>query len=616
MRCMMPEQLIGACKAAGLKVTKNDAIKDMLCTYGIIKEYQILHPRTQEPFEVNIADIEDVAYNPESKKIMLTMIDGSEFTLKGMFEYDDSGDVIINTTRMPKEQSELDDIFDLVYPDIESKLYYDVLAEQGMVDPTLFNITDELDIKEGQQFVPYTDEMVPFYYDSLERRLRKMGFTGKCPTDKVRDMVLKKRMLQQKRNLFLEWVTSHKWDGKPRMRRWFMDGLGAEAPALTPEEEERYIGDATENWFKGAIMRMHREGKVEVVPVLIGGEGIGKGNFLKYTAGWGPEWYAETSLSLEGPGAEEKFMESIKGAIIVELSESIQFTTVKGTELLKTFVSKTRDKRRKAYAREPTVSIRRFVLAATSNRNNVFLDVGGGSRRYYPFYCNPNKAINAFDPTYQVIGRYEVEQVWAEAYEEFMKDPLKDPFPSKEAAELASIMQEYGTVENTNVNRIEEWLNDPSNGYSEVGATISKEEIYYNILGVSIKDHGVIPVMAEQTYTEWTNIQKCWRKLPKTLVRGNKRKKNVFERIYREEEVQVKRRANMVNVLPGHETEFVDVKRIMRERALEYGYSKFDDPFPTTGLTPEIIAELCDQGYIYESSLDNETPHYFVYMMP
>ena len=624
---MDKELFLNRCKASGLRVSTEGTIKDVLCTYGTVRENQIFN-QSNEPYEFRIEDIEEIEYDADTRSLSFKLIDNSKTRIKGEFEHDDEGAIIINTTRMPKEQSELDDLFEILFPDLDDKLYYDVLTEQGMVDPSLFNIRQE-ELEElgveylGKQFVPYSDDIVPFYYDTLERRLRALGFTGKCPVDKVRDMVLKKKFLERKRNLFLEWVKyedydgdrikPRKWDGVPRMRRWFMDGIGAEAPALTPEEEELYIGDATENWFTGLIARMHREAKVEIVPVLIGGEGIGKGNFLRYTAGWNDEWFTDTSLQLEGNNAEEKFLEGIKGSVIVELSESTQFTTVKGTELLKTFVSKTRDKRRKAYAREVTVSIRRFVLVATSNRNNIFLDVGGGSRRYYPFYCNPNKAINAFDPTYKQIGRYDLEQVWAEAYEKFLKDPQKDPFPSQKAAELAAIMQEYGTVENTNVNKVDAWLNDPLNGLTEVGSIVTKAEIYFGALGVAINDAGVIPIMAAQVFREWTDIQKCWRKLPKNVKRGGKTLKDAFERIYTEEDIGTKRRANMVNVVPGQEKFFVDVTGIMRDRAKIYGYSKFDDPFPTDGLSMDQVAALCDAGLIYQSSGNGK---YYVYTMP
>lgn len=624
---MNRDAFVNACKASGLRLSKDGTLKDMLCSYGIAEE-DTLSDMDRAPYDFCYEDIDSIEYDPDTRNLVLRLIDKSKVRIKGEFEHDDDGAIIINTTKMPKEQSELDDLFEVIYPDLEDKLYYDILTEQGMVDPSLFNVPEDalsIETKKQQKgrFMPYNDDMVPFYYDTLERRLRGLGFTGKCPTDKVRDMVLKKKFLEHKRNLFLEWVKFEdydgdrkiplKWDGKPRVRRWFWDGLGARAPALMSlDDQMAYVGDATENWFKAIIMRMYREGKSEVVPVLIGGEGMGKGNFLKFTLGYHLDWFMDTSASLEGPGQEEKFLDGIKGCVIVELSESTQFATVKGTELLKTFVSKTRDKRRKAYAREVTLSIRRFNLIATSNRNNIFLDVGGGTRRYFPFYCDPNHAIIAFDPNNHDFNIEEVRQLWAEAHEMFMESPDKDPFPTQKAAELAAIMQEYGTVENTNVNKIDVWLNDELNGLTEVGSIVTEEEIYWGALGISLKDAGVVPIMATQIYREWTNIQKCWRKLPKTFKIKGKAVKNAFERIYTEEDLGVKRRANMVNVVPGQEKFFIDVKGIMRERAAIYQYSKFDDYFPTDGLSMEQVGALCDEGYIYQSS-DGK---YYVFRMP
>lgn len=621
---MDKDTFLNKCKANGLWVTKNGTIKDALCSYGTVGEGQIMNSNS-DPYDFRMEDVEDISYDSEMKYLVMRLIDNSNFRIKGEFEHDEDGALIINATRMPREQSELDDLFLAIFPDLDEKLYYDVLTEQGMVDPTLFNIPQEsleLD-KQGKQFIPYDDDMVTFYYDILERRLRGMGLQGRCPTNTVRDMVLKKKMLERKRNLFLEWVKYEdydgerkiplKWDGKPRVRKWFWDGLGARAPALEDEEDQlAYIGDATENWFKSIIMRMYREGKAEVVPVLIGGEGMGKGNFLRFTLGGHQDWFIDTSASLEGPGQEEKFLEGVKGCVIVELSESTQFSTVKGTELLKTFVSKTRDKHRKAYARESTVSIRRFTMIATSNRNNIFLDVGGGTRRYFPFYCDPNHAILAFDPNNPEFNLYEVRQVWAEAHEMFMKDPQRDPFPTQRAAELAAIMQEYGTVENTNVNKIDAWLDDEDNHLTEVGSIVTKEEIFFGALGISLRDAGVVPVMAAQIYREWTDVQKCWCKLHGGVKKNGKVFKTAFQRVYTEDDQKVKRRANMVNVIPGQEGRFVDVKGIMRERASLYGYSKFDDPFPTEGLSMDMVAALADAGYIYQSS----NGMYYVFQMP
>ena len=605
---------ITACKGAGLKVSKTGDITDGLRVYGNIGTERV-ERINGEPYDFILEDTDAVRFVREDKTVEVTLIDGSTVCLKGEFETAEDGSYIMPTTRMPASQSELDDLMDILFPGIDEKLYFDVLSEQGMVDPTLFEIEPEV----AERFVPLTDEMFPFYYDCMERRLRGLGLEGRFPSRETRDLVLKKRMLEHKRNLFLEWVqyqedgTPRVWDGTPRMRSWFMTGIGATAPPLWETgQEEQYIGDMTEAWFIGGISRMFKETKVEVVPVLIGGEGIGKGNFLRYTAGYNDDWFIDTSASLEGPGAEERMMEGIRGCVIVELSESTQFSTAKGAELLKTFVSKSRDKRRKAYARESSVSIRRFILVATSNKNNVFLDVGGGNRRYFPVYCDPNKAEAIFDPKYKIKGRYEVEQVWAEALYRYQQDPNANSYISKETAELAAIMQEYGTVENTNVNMIDEWLNDPVNGYSEVGAHISKEEIFYEILGVATGGAGVIPTSAEYAFKQWADIQKCWRKLSKAIRIQGKVTRHVYERVYTAEDIKIKRRANMVNIIPGQEEGFIDVVGIVRRRAKKYGFAKFDDPFPTDGLTQEEIDAILDRGYIY--SVDGKS--FYLVSMP
>lgn len=585
-----------ACRAQGLRVTKAGDIRDLVCTYGKIETDSIVDVVAETRYDFAITDVEKVSWNKGTRQLDLTLIDDSVFTIKGEFERDEDGAIIVDNTHMPTSQSELDDIFDILFPGIDDAMYWDVLSEQGMINPRIF----DMDVEFSAEFIPLVDDVYPFYYDKMERRLRELRFEGRFPSREIRDLVLKKRLLEHKRNLFLEWVESHPWDGVPRMRRWFIEGIGATCNgALSADEEERYLGDATEAWFLSGIQRMFCEAKSEVVPVLIGGEGMGKGNFLRYTAGYNDEWFIDTSAPLDGPGAEERMLEGIRGCVIVELSESTQFSTIKGAELLKTFVSKSRDKRRKAYAREATISIRRFLLVATSNKNNVFLDVGGGNRRYFPMYCNPNQATRAYDPKYKQVGREDVEQVWAEALAKYKSDPNANTYLTKETAELAAIMQEYGTVENTNVNMIDEWLNDPVNGYTDIGARISREDIFFQVLGISTAGAGVIPTSAEYAFTQWSDIQKCWRKLSKAVRIGGKVTRHVYERIYTAEEIRAKRRSNMVNILPGHEDAFIDVVGLVRKRAMVYGYKKLDDPFPIDGLTQKELEAILDAGYIY-----------------
>jgi hypothetical protein len=286
----------------------------------------------------------------------------------------------------------------------------------------------------------------------------------------------------------------------------------------------------------------------------------------------------------------------------VELSESTQFSTPKGAELLKTFVSKTEDQCRKAYASFQTTSVRRFTLVATSNQNNVFLDTGGGNRRYFPMYCDPDRAILPFDPKYKQIGRYDMEQVWAEAMHMYRNNPNADAFLSKEVAELAAIMQEYGTRENPSITLIDEYLDDPMNGYTEIGSRISKQIILRDILRVD--PDCLIPRSAEYAYTTWTNIQKCWKKHHKTARINGRPSSSVYVRIHTPEEIMEKKRSNMVNVRPDEMENFVDVVGIIRSRALKYRYKKPGDPFPIEGLSEKEIGALITAGYIYESNLN------------
>lgn len=583
------------CIGLGLDVTKTGLIKDDNYDYGVVNS-RYVQAMDGSLRALDLNGITELKYNESQHTLALTYADGTISTIEGARGLREDIPSIVRMSAMPTCLMELNSVIDVLFPGIDEKLYFDVLNEQIAFDPTLFNLPPT---QSGRPLL-FGDEYVPMYLLQLQTRLRDQGFTGRrYPSKEVCLDTLKYRAFRNPRNLFREWLESLTWDGKPRLRRWFMDGLGATAPPL--EEggcDKLYLESATEAWFLGTVRRQYEPTKVEVVPVFIGGEGIGKGNFLRYTAGYNDAWFIDTSASLEGQGAEQKFLESIRGRVIVELSESTQFSTVKGAELLKSFVSKTEDQCRKAYAAFQTTSIRRFTLVATSNQNNIFLDTGGGNRRYFPMYCDPNRAILPFDPKYRQIGRYAMEQVWAEAMHLFRTDPHADAFISKEVAELAAVMQEYGTRENPAISLIDDWLNDPLNGYAEIGSRITKQLIFRKILHVD--PDSLIPRSAEYAYNTWTSIQKCWRKHRKTARVEGTPSNAVYERIHTPDEIMEKRRSNMVNVRPDELDTFIDVVGIMRSRAFKYGYKKPGDEFPIDDLSDEILDALLTSGYIYE----------------
>lgn len=581
------------CVGMGLWVSKAGLIYDDDYDYCALKGDHVDtfgKDRKSHPLK----GIKEISYTQNDHALTLTYSQSEKVTLHGVKLSSRDNVVLSQMAVMPSTMRELNSVIDVLFPEIDDKLFFDVLNEQIAFNPSLLGLDSGDDTP-----IMFNDEHVPTYILKLQNRLFEEGFIGKRPPAKEVCLdVLKYRAFKNQRNLFREWLESLKWDGKPRMRRWFIDGLGVTAPALEPiGRDQAYLEAATEAWFMGTIGRQYKATKVEVVPVFIGGEGIGKGNFLRYTAGYNDAWFIDTSASLEGAGAEQKFLESIRGRIIVELSESTQFSTPKGAELLKAFVSKTEDQCRKAYAAFQTTSVRRFTLVATSNLHDVFIDTGGGNRRYFPMYCDPDKAILPFDPTNRVIGRTTMEQVWAEALHTYRTNSGATTFVSKETAELAAIMQDYGTQEDSSANLIEEWLEDPVNGYTERGALISKQTIIRDILHCD--PYSLLPRGAEFAFNAWTRIQKCWRKLPKPTRIDGKTSRTVYERIHIPDDFKEKKRSNMVNVRPEDIADFIDVVGIMRSGARKFGFSKTGDEFPTGWLSEEEVEALRNEGYIY-----------------
>lgn len=596
------------CLDFGLQVTEGGIVKDDVNDYCLLRPNLVQLPGN-EMRTYMLDAIQNISYMDAMHTLTLYLIDGTSVELKDSKFTESDTAALMGMSAMPTCILELDAVMPALFPGIDDLLYFDVLNEQMAFYPSFLTGQPHT---EDEKPILFDDNYVPEYLFTVQKRLRDLGFTGKrYPSKEICIDTLKRRAWNKQRNLFKEWLETLKWDGTPRLKRWFIDGLGVTAPPLEEYgKDQKYLEAATEAWFLGAVSRQYQPTKVEIVPVLIGGEGIGKGNFLRYTAGYRDEWFIDTSATLKGVGAEQKFLDGIRGRIIVELSESVQFSTKEDVELLKTFVSKTEDQSRKPYAMFSTSCPRRFSLIATSNQNNIFLDTGGGNRRYFPMYCNPDRAILPYDPKFKKIGRTTMEQVWAEAVHIFKTNPYAGSFMTKELAELAAIMQEYSTRENTAVTTIDDWLDDPMHGYDEIGSRVSKKIILTQIFGI---DPSVgIPKQVAYTYQNWMNIQKCWRKVTSPMRIGNEVTRSGYERIYTKEDLKEKRRSNMVNVLPGHESEFVDVVGIIRKRAKIYRFSKEGDRFPTDGLTSEEIDALCKQGYIYLDSINT----YCLAMMP
>ena len=315
-------------------------------------------------------------------------------------------DVFVTSVRsMPLATSELNDIFEELFPDCDDQLFFDELKERNVMDMAMLDRP-----QEGQQ--PFTDDVIALYHEAVQIRLRDLGCQGRFPSKDVMDEVLTIRTHDHRRNPFREWMESHEWDGVPRVRTWFRDLFGATAPPLTGADEEKYLGDASEIWFCMVVRRQYDEHRMDVVPVLMGDQGIGKGLAIKYMAG-ADMWYKDTNVDVKDAA---RFLDSVRGKIVVELSESRQIRN-SDSELMKSFISQEVDQIRKPYAKYEGDFPRHFGLIATTNLTNIFTDVTG-NRRYFPMFCDGTKHSIKFSID-RSVGQYEVEQVWAEALHMF-----------------------------------------------------------------------------------------------------------------------------------------------------------------------------------------------------
>lgn len=405
----------------------------------------------------------------------------------------------IELRKMPKALVDLSAVFYELYPDADQKMYFDELNECDMVDVSLFGETG------GPQMMD--DKLFAIYVADVQSKLRSHGFLGNgFPSEAVMGRALDIVTYHNRRNMFKEWVEVHEWDGVPRVRTWFKKKFGATAPPLRSiGKEDYYLEQVSEMWFVGVIRRQYHETKHEIVPVLISDQGIGKGNNIKMMAGQDC-WYVESTESINH---RKEFLDSIKGAVIVELSEAKQLKD-DDARLLKGFISASKDNYRKPYAKYSKPYPRRFGLIATSNDDTIFKDETGG-RRYFPMYLDPSQS--------EYMSHYDVEQVWAEALVLLKEGHLW--YTDEDIEEVAAIMQDFGMEEDSNVDAINQWLDDPINGYTEVGSLVSKNIILEKVFSVDpALTRTAIPRNIQDIFSRWSNGSKSWERVAKTVRLG------------------------------------------------------------------------------------------------
>ena len=198
-----------------------------------------------------------------------------------------------------------------------------------------------------------------------------------------------------------EYFKTLKWDGVERLDTLLVDYLGA--------KDSEYVRAVTRKTLCAAVTRIYKPGtKFDSILVLCGPQGIGKSTLFSKL---GKEWYSD-SLSICDM-KDKTAAEKLQGYWLLELGELAGIKKV-DVEIIKSFISRTDDKFRKAYGVNVESNPRSNIIVGTTNSEGGFLRDITGNRRFWPVMVSGNSILKPWDLK-------DVDQIWAEAlyrYEE------------------------------------------------------------------------------------------------------------------------------------------------------------------------------------------------------
>lgn len=162
------------------------------------------------------------------------------------------------------------------------------------------------------------------------------------------------------------------WDGRPRVERLLVDYLSApDTPYV------RAVGRYLMSALVGRMLATAAPFKADMVPILVGAQGIGKSTFLSLLAP-AVDQHVELDLAL----SEADRARHTHGVVMVELGELKGFAKRDQVEH-KAWISRTTDVFVRKYQENKSEVVRRFVCVGTTNEDE-FLQDATGERRYLP----------------------------------------------------------------------------------------------------------------------------------------------------------------------------------------------------------------------------------------
>lgn len=230
-------------------------------------------------------------------------------------------------------------------------------------------------------------------------------------TEKITNQAMRIFAGRRVKNEPRDWMDSLKWDGEPRIDRFFTEFMGA--------KESLYVGAASLNFWTGLAARIYRPGcKLDNMVVLYGSQGVFKSTAINLIGG---KWATELHESI----SKKDFYVDLQGKMICEISELGSF---KNSEVaaIKAAISRPSDRFRVPYGRASADHPRKCIFVGTTNDPH-FLKDDTGARRFWPISVGKIDKQRIQD---------EREQLFAEAVARFKSGALWYLMPSGSTEEI------------------------------------------------------------------------------------------------------------------------------------------------------------------------------------
>lgn len=189
-----------------------------------------------------------------------------------------------------------------------------------------------------------------------------------------------------------DWLESLTWDGTPRVERFLADYFSA--------VDTTYTRAVSLYWWTAHAGRVLEPGcKADMVPILVGDQGVGKSTGVAAIAP-APENFVDVRLDHE----DEEIARRIRGCLVGEIGE-LRGLSSRDAESIKQLITMTHDTWTPKYVERAHTVPRRIVFVGTTN-SDEFLADETGNRRWLPVRVSTVRV--------QAI-RDDRLQLWAEA---------------------------------------------------------------------------------------------------------------------------------------------------------------------------------------------------------